>query len=347
MHQILKRLEIIKSSIAIEDEEIIGLQCSKLDGMELDDDVRAIISTLSQNDYAQALVLIEAYVARYSGVVVYEDKEIGALKLELKVLESKLQELSATRSEYLNDINEFNTVYNIRLGDIIRKILNLKKTILYEKINQHTDDDKEDTENIKELKKEYEEVKSDYEEFNREYEEVVAKDRYELDEAEQAELKQLFRRSCKLCHPDIVADELRDQAHEIMAELNEAYDKKDLKKVRQILEALESGSGFDIASDKINDKELLRAKINDIRQKIDETEQEIEAIKQSKIYKIIQEITDMDEYFERMRAELEQECERLKEQSVEKPTTDNVKDKNSDDKSTPMNDEDDFWSSKF
>lgn len=42
MQQILKRLELIKTSIAIEDEEIIELQVVKLSTMPIDDDVQEI-----------------------------------------------------------------------------------------------------------------------------------------------------------------------------------------------------------------------------------------------------------------------------------------------------------------
>lgn len=39
MQQILKRLELIKTSIAIEDEEIIELQVVKLSTMDIESDI--------------------------------------------------------------------------------------------------------------------------------------------------------------------------------------------------------------------------------------------------------------------------------------------------------------------
>ena len=89
MHQILKRLELIKTSIAIEDVEIIELQIGKLSG--LDGEVANILQMLKNQDYGLAVVAIESYLAQYSGMVVYEDKEINGLKLQLKVLEQKLE----------------------------------------------------------------------------------------------------------------------------------------------------------------------------------------------------------------------------------------------------------------
>ena len=131
MTQILKRLEIIKSSIAIEDEEVIELQVMKLQKLDIDDDIKAIVTHLEAMNYAKAMKDIEVYLTRYSGVVKYVDSEVQGLKLELKSLESKIQKLVEQKTEYLNDIEEFNREYNLHLGELIKDILNLKKEILY------------------------------------------------------------------------------------------------------------------------------------------------------------------------------------------------------------------------
>lgn len=59
------------------------------------------------------------------------DKELDKLKQQLKILENKLQTLSEQKTECLNDIDEFNTLYNLYLGELLKDILNLKKEILY------------------------------------------------------------------------------------------------------------------------------------------------------------------------------------------------------------------------
>lgn len=131
MNEILKRLEIIKSSIAIDDEEIIELQVMKLNKLSLNIEIKNIISKLENHVYSSALFDIENYLKRYSSVVEYIDTEVQSLKLELKSLENKLQTLSEQKIEYLNDIEEFNTLYNLHLGELLKDILNLKKEILY------------------------------------------------------------------------------------------------------------------------------------------------------------------------------------------------------------------------
>jgi len=62
VNQILKRLELIKSSIAVEEQEIIELQISKLSTMSIDDDVKSILIKLSNSDFGSVIEDIENYL---------------------------------------------------------------------------------------------------------------------------------------------------------------------------------------------------------------------------------------------------------------------------------------------
>lgn len=384
MTQILKRLEIIKSSIFIEDEEIIELQIIKLEKIDIDDEVKNILKYLENSDFSTAIKLIENYLSKYSGVVEYIDPQIQGLKLELNSLEEKLQNLVIEKTEYLNDIEEFNTQYNIHLGDIIKSILSLKKEILYKKTikyqkikdiyeeeiktfdettetiselketiseleealenidkddenydeiykayqelheelknlehelysqKQKLDDTKEQLEDDK-LFNEYEDVKSTYDEFENEYEHIkdTQKDINKLNDDEKIEIKKLYKKAARLCHPDIVSDELKEKAHEIMQALNDAYSKKDITKVKEILLNLETGKSFELSSDSIEDKEILKAKIEEFKKTIQELKNEIEEIKSDDTFITISSLDDWDEYFEDLRRDLEEEKEKL------------------------------------
>ena len=109
---------------------------------------------------------------------------------------------------------------------------------------------------------------NDSDTFEEAYQSFIAEDRYALNEAQQQALKTAYRKACRLCHPDIVADELKELAHKIMSELNVAKKKNDLARVLEILHALESGESFGVASDTVDDKEQLKAKIADTKEKI-------------------------------------------------------------------------------
>ena len=222
MKQILKRLEIIKNAISIEDEDIIKLQASKIKSLNIDSDIEDILSLIENSDYGKVIELIDKYLTKYSGVMVYEDSEIQGLKFELKILEKRLQELNEEKSEYLNLINDFNAKYNLELGGLIQQILRLRKEIL-----------EEQADNDEESKVEYEEAKQDYEEFREKYEEQIKDKPYELNKDELKEIKSSYRKACKLCHPDIVSGDVKKEAEEIFKDLNNAYAKKDLNKVKE------------------------------------------------------------------------------------------------------------------
>jgi len=390
MNEILKRLEIIKSSIAIEDEEIIELQVMKLQKIDIDDDVKKILTSLEESEYGSALVSIEEYLKRYSGVTLYADPEVQGLKLELKALESKLQKLVEQKTEALNNIEEFNREYTLRIGSLIEEILALKKEILYkktiakEKLKEQYQQDKEiyeetqstideikksieeleevlDTideesaeyeeytklyddlkeslhdleeeqrrqeEQLKEIEyelddesieEEYEEAKNAYEEYHQEHEDMKEqqKDIDILDAKEKKELKKLYKKAARLCHPDIVADEHKEQAKEIMQALNTAYSKQNLSEVKMILLSLENGTGFTVSSDAIDDAKTLKAKIDEIKSKLYEVELEVEEIQKDETFTTLSELDDWDAYFDELKEELQEEKKRLEEEARE------------------------------
>jgi len=381
MNRVLKRLELVVASIELDEEEIIKMQIAKLKELPLDAKAMAIVYKLESLDYSGAVVEIKEYLKRYSGLELYIDSEVEGLKLELKALEQKIQNLTELKNEYLNKIEEFNIAYSLKLGAIIEKILKLKEQILQETLLKKEQILQKEKKKLKELKEEYvelnkkkreiedelskldelddefeelykeyqevkeeveqkeqelfeqrekakkakeeleddpqyqeyEEVKNDYKEFKQEYEEVKTKEenRCHLSKDEEKELKKLYRKASRMCHPDIVEDSLRDQAQELMKELNEAYSNKNIQKVEEILFSLQSGVSFVVASDIIDDKEILKSKIEELRAKIEVIEDEIESIKTDETYILLEEIDNLDDYLEDLKKSLESEYEEL------------------------------------
>ena len=81
MQQTLKRLKLIQTSIELDDTDIVEMQVVKLESLNLDTEVISILSDLKAMEYGKAQLAIEAYLTKYSGVVVYEDPEVQGLKL--------------------------------------------------------------------------------------------------------------------------------------------------------------------------------------------------------------------------------------------------------------------------
>jgi len=382
MQQILKRLELIKTSIALEDEEIIELQIIKIKTLSYDSDVADILNILDVNDFSLALNAIEIYINKNTGLVAYEDKELQGLKLELKVLERNLQSLAERKNDCDTDIEDFNREYSLKLGDVIRRILGLRKDLLYQQVmlkeqafqasknaydkakksvvdaKQKADEVEEELEALNEFSEEYdalyeayqnlkeelhqkeqdlnekrksakqakaeleddpvnveyEEAKEDSASFEEEYSVVVALETHALDAEQEQELKIAYRKASRLCHPDIVSEELKEQAHTLMSELNAAKKEKNLARVKEILFALQNGGGFDVASDTIQDKDVLNTKISTIKKQIASLEIEIDELEKSEPFQIIHEIEDKNEYFEELKVQLEEELEKLDEE---------------------------------
>lgn len=381
MLEIIKRLELIKSGIALSDEDIIELQINRIRALTTDETVSSILSILDRHDYVLAISAIEAFIANSTGMVFHVDKELQGLKLELKVLERQVQNLADKRNALAIALNEFNRKYSVKLGPIIQKILGLREAILHQRIlrkeqifearkweynalkeekkkikqsiakietklgclDEFSDEYEEQYEEYltlnedlackeyelqvkrkeaKEAKEalygdadheKYQDAKQESEAFQKGYEEVISEDSPDLDETQQKELVTLFRKACRLCHPDIVSEELKAKAHEIMSELNAARANRDLSRVKEILHSLLTGKSFSVASDTIFDKELLRLKIQAIKETIRTLESEIQDLESSEANAIISESGDKDDYFESLKAQLLKEFAGLEE----------------------------------
>lgn len=380
----------MRETIEMGNEEIIEFVSEKLSLADPNDALLSILHRVKKKDYSSALREIESYMSQEAveqEVVVQkareEDSETQALQEEFKRLEKQFTLLREEKSETLNLISDFNTRYSLQLGDLIRKVLSLKRGVpyrqvvdkvkefneikeiyqntkdayeqlksqkdflegeldttdefddaydeIYEKIIEtkeklHQVDDrlqglrkkiKESKDNIKSdpAHQEYQETTKEYQEFKEEQEELISDEkRFEITEEEKKELKVLFRRAVKLCHPDIVAEKFKEQAQAMIQDLNRAYKRDDIAKVTQILDTLENSIKFKLDSETIDDQDILRFKITDISNKIKEISIDINDIKSDETYMTISHIDDWDEYFTEIHTTLLEEYKRLKEE---------------------------------
>ena len=133
------RLKLLLLALQHKDIDIVEVIISKvLEQNDLDKEIMDIITNiefnLRFNQFEHSINEINDYLHKKPTTIVkYEDKELKELKQQLTKLEIKFQELIEEKTEYLNDIEEFNTQYSLHLGELIRTILNLKKEILYKK----------------------------------------------------------------------------------------------------------------------------------------------------------------------------------------------------------------------
>ena len=369
MDRIKRRLQKIQISLYEEDFEMAVLEATLLpESPKLFD----IITALNSQNYPQATELIEAYIKQTStSVVVFEDKEIQALCIQLQELESAIETLTEQKVKRVFLVNEFTTKQNLAGGDTIRQILLLRKEIekeklrkkrekyartrsaleqeeanlkklkikqqklkalldalndldlsddeIQEKLNALDDEITELEQEIKskrdKIKKEYldsectsehayQEAKQEYEQFDEAYQEAKDDKVAKLSKEDAGLLKRLFRKAIKLCHPDLVADEFNNQAHDITQQLNNACDNADIQKVQLLLNQLETGITFKITIDSIKERAQIEKKIEQLLDKLEELKIEIEAINESETWRLIVSIDSWEEYFDEQKNEL-------------------------------------------
>lgn len=157
--------------------------------------------------------------------------------------------------------------------------------------------------------KAYQEAEEEYEEFKQTYDEVLEEERFELKIDEEKELKKLYKKAAKLCHPDTVTDNFKKQATEIMQQLNEARKLGDIKSVLKILDKL--SNGFDFTSDKLAGKEQIQAKIDELIDMRQSLEFEIRELEQGDVWTDMPSKDSWNEYFAGLKHQLKIELERL------------------------------------
>ena len=192
------------------------------------------------------------------------------------------------------------------MGEVIERLLELKKKLLHLQISSSDDVDKE-------IYKEYEEIEKEYKNFHNDYEKTIKieQDRGIISDEELKELKAVFRKAVKICHPDIVEGKHKEEAHSIMLKLNDAYQRKMLDEVVAIFKSL----GTDFSSrETLSDIKHLKQKIKYLKKAIDDTKIEIEEIVNSEEYLVLSEIENLDVYIEENKQEFEEEIKRVQEE---------------------------------
>ncbi len=293
------RLESLKNSILIEDFDDVELQISKIKKLLPSDyndskieSVTGIITTIYQQKYSDTICLIDEFVRMFRSITIFIDPEIEAIRLEIRTLEIQISSLEDERSEMEKTIYSFQVQHDKILGELILKILELRKSRL--KIEKDENPEKE---------KDYNEAEEDYNNFKEDYESNINEEINDLTPEQKTELTILFRKASKLCHPDIVADEQKEMAQKVFIELKKAYDTNNLNRLKEIYNDLLKGV-FTSLGLEVSEKQKLLSIVIELRSKRAEYESILTDLKSSETFRTIQNIKDLDNYFNQKRIEL-------------------------------------------
>ena len=227
---------------------------------------------------------------------------IQGLKTQISILETRLSVAQYKKTEILKEIDKFRIRHNSDLGLLIGKILKLQMEIFYLLQN----DDEVHRVNYQEAKKDY----TAYRHQRRSLKKFQPLQM--LDENQRERMKKMYREATKLCHPDIVIEDLRAEAQKVFIELHHAYMINDIQKVEEIYKLLTRSKMFNKLRTSNEERELLEARAARLQADLKILQSEIAELEESKVYRTLINIRDWDEYFEQMKIKLSAEYQSLK-----------------------------------
>lgn len=327
LQTLIKRLEIIRAAMSLADEELIAQQLPALRAVlpQLDgaagETLAAIIAALADGHYPQAMRLINRFLTAQAALVVSEDAELVALRLELAALERQITAETLERDEIQALLERFNRDFLLHCGPTLAEILTAQEQIarlqlekaLHAQRRQRQEKrdagyqeeaetdyraemDEEDPD-LENARRTYEETKQQREAFSNEQTqaEIEQQDIAALDADAETRLKAAYRRASQLCHPDRVSVEHKAQAEQLFKELGQAYKKKDLPTVERILAQLQRGI-FTAASDTLSDTAALHARIAELRGNLAALRAEIATLQDDDTYTLLRGFADEAAY---------------------------------------------------
>ncbi|WP_447767905.1 phospholipase D-like domain-containing protein [Sphingobacterium faecium] len=298
-----KRLQVILGLIQLDDYKEVYPHILKLQEYNLTDEILKLVSYLETAEWDKAGTNIQNYLVKSQAVAQFDAIRIDEIKWRIKYFEIEIFSLESEKMNISKIIADFIHVYTVRFGDLISKILTLKK----EKLRK-LDDDRHI---------EYEEAERNYKQFEQDFksEKERDKDYHYLNNEQYEDLKKAYKKAALLCHPDMVSNkypqdlEVVKNAEEIFKKLGEAYSNNDLETVLGILRNLENGV-FDFQeknSHEYNKLEYLETQLALLIDKHKALIADVIQLKSDNIYLQVLDIYDMEEFYTREEEKLKKE----------------------------------------
>ena len=227
------------------------------------------------------------------------DPKIKSGLKQIENLREELTEKESEKSELDKLIHDFNVRHQQECGQLIIQLLTLRKDRLKEK----SDSDFE-------WKQAYDAGKA-FHDYQKIFDAAQKDSQWNLTNDEEIELKDLFRKASKCCHPDMIEDELEDEAGATFHELKSAYNQNDLSRVREIWESLESEKQVNVSSTYGKDLKKIQMEIVRLKSQLKIVKSDLKELKDSPSFIQVIILDDWDEYFEEKKRKLEQEIQHM------------------------------------
>lgn len=301
----LKRLGVIKTLLALHETEDLPKHIERLEAENLPDTrLVPLVAALRAQRYAEALELLQVFVAAYAQVRVWVDPLLPVLQLEIRLLETELLALEAERGDAYRQLLSFELWHQQELGALLQEVLAMRRdTARYNRQESAYSES------------EYQQAKQRYQQQAdaRQEAATVAEHTYALDVDGRAQLKKLYREAVQLCHPDRAAPNQQAAATAAFQQVQGAYQQQNLAALQEQLVHLRQNS-FTVATPPTT-IETLRARRDSLAGKHAALLQELAELRNSEAFVLAQaDDAVRTAYATTNRMALEAERERLMQQ---------------------------------
>ncbi len=229
------------------------------------------------------------------------------LLAQIRVLEPRIALLEEEKAACQYQIDHYYRLFRLHLGDLLTQTVDLQlKLSLRRSAQTGRRSDAEEARSWQET----------FEQTNRAVREAVAHKPQDLDESAQHELRRLYRQAVTLAHPDrhINDPDRLAQANDYMVRLNDAYQRRDLTAVRQLVRDLTDGVLFMVKSETTLDLEALQQWYQRLMDRQRTLQTEINQLKTDKAYHLLTNQTDLVTHFATLRERMQQQINFLLQQ---------------------------------
>jgi len=228
------------------------------------------------------------------------DPKIKSGLKQIENLRGELTEKESEKSELDKLIHDFNVRHQQECGQLIIQLLTLRK----DRLKKKSDLDFE-------WRQAYDDAGKAFHDYQKIFDAAQNESQWNLTNDEEIEIKDLFRKASKCCHPDMVEDELEDEAGATFHELKSAYNQNDLSRVREIWESLESEKQVNVSSTYGKDLKKIQMEIVRLKSQLKIVKSDLIELKDSPAFIQVILLDDLDEYFKEKKRKLEQEIQHM------------------------------------
>ena len=228
------------------------------------------------------------------------DPQREALEARRLKLKTQLAEFSARRAEMAERVAQFELAQYQALGAVVEECLRLRLRLMQLQAARSGGADDRAAEVAAE---------AEFQAYRSVCEEATA--RPELSDADQEELKRMYRTAAMACHPDRVEASRRDAAHGLFQRLQQAYRQGDLATLRTLQGEIAGslGGGAEVATEDVG---VLKNQVRQLQDQVADLILAIQTLQLDPNYRQAARQEEWEPFFAAVRARFEQECEDLR-----------------------------------